>query len=465
MLRQTITCVALASGLLLAGCHHKVQNPMANIDSKQPDKTLYDRAMESMKHGHDQEARTLLETLINAYPDSEYIARAKLAVGDSWYAEGGSAAWKQAEVEYKDFQTFFPNMPEASEAQMKVATIHYRQMEKPDRDYSEGMRAAEEYKILIQQYPESPLVPAAKQKLREVQEVLADRQYRIAHFYYLRDNIAAAQARLKSLIDSYPLYSGIDEALFELGGLYEREANAMRKQNFNPALKEKLAGQFQQSAIEAYSRIITRYPAMDRANDARRRLQALNAPVPTPTAEAMAANKAEEQSRGSIGITKKAMGNFKKHPNVARATGVGEPNLKDEEITSAAKMVQDLNTQIVQATLSTQKLSLESATAGSGTAPGPNQPAPGSGNSTSTTGGAATTSGANPPSGSDSAGSAPSGDGTQPPTAPAQVNEVKSSTDATSDNSQATPSNSSESKQDSSSKKKGKKGLRKIIPF
>jgi outer membrane protein assembly factor BamD len=460
MLRQTITCVALAGGLLLAGCHHKVQNPMANIDSKQPDKTLYDRAMESMKHGHSQEARTLLETLINAYPDSEYIARAKLAVGDSWYNEGGNAAWKQAEVEYIDFQTFFPNMPEASEAQLKVATMHYRQMEKPDRDYAEGTRAAEEYKNLIQKYPESPLVPVAKQKLREVQEVLADRQFRIAHFYYLRDNIAAAQARLKSLIDSYPLYSGVDEALFELGGLYERETLAMRKQTLGAAVKEKLAGQFQQSAIDAYSRIITRYPAMGRANDARRRLQALNAPVPTPTAEAMAASKAEEQSRGSIGMTKKAMGNFKKRPNMARAPGVGEPSMKEEEITSAAKMVEDLNVQLIQAAKSSQKLSIESATAGSGTAPGPNQPAPGSASTSSTA------DSANASPGSDSAGSSPSGDGTQPATAPpAQVNEVKSSTDAAPDTSQATPSNASDSKQDSSSKKKGKKGIRKIIPF
>jgi len=93
MLRQTISCVVLACVLLLAGCHHKVQNPMANIDSKQPDKGLFDRAMESMKKAHYQEARTLLETLINAYPQSEYIARAKLAVGDSWYAEGGSVAF------------------------------------------------------------------------------------------------------------------------------------------------------------------------------------------------------------------------------------------------------------------------------------------------------------------------------------------------------------------------------------
>src|SRR5260370_28269497 len=207
MSRTTITCVALASVLLLAGCHHKVQNPMANIDSKRPDKIVFDRAMDSMKHAHYEEARTVLENLINTYPESEYSARAKLAVGDSYFTEGGTAAWQQAESQYKDFQTFFPNMPEAAEAQLKIATMHYREMEKPDRDYTQAMHAAEEYKALIQQYPDSPLVAEAKQRLREVQEDLAERQYRIAHFYYLRDNLAASQATLQSLIDSYPLYS------------------------------------------------------------------------------------------------------------------------------------------------------------------------------------------------------------------------------------------------------------------
>ncbi|HKF21995.1 MAG TPA: outer membrane protein assembly factor BamD [Candidatus Angelobacter sp.] len=474
MLRETITSVALAGALLLAGCHHKVQNPMANIDSKQPDKTLYDRAMDSMKHGHNQEARSLLETLINAYPDSEYIARAKLAMGDSWYNEGGSAALKQAEVEYKDFQTFFPNMPEAAEAQMKVATIHYKEMEKPDRDYAEAARAAEEYKTLIQQYPESPLVPAAKQKLREVQEILADRQYRIAHFYYLRQNIAASQARLKSLIDSYPLYSGIDEALYELGGLYEREAAALRKQNINAAAREKLAGEYQQKAIECYSQIIKRYPAMDRVGDARHRLQALNAPVPTPTAEALAQSKAEEQSRGSISLRKKAMGNFNRHPNVAMASGVGDPSLSEEDIISAAKIVQDLNLQLLQATQSSQKLAIESAKAGSGPVPGANQPAPGSadasstgtnGSSSTTTNGSSATSSNGTSPASDNAGNSPSSDSTQPAAAPAQINQVNSSSDNSS-GTQSTTSNSSDSKQDSSSsKKKGKKGIRKLIPF
>src|SRR5712671_6761752 len=301
MVRKILVSAVLAGAVLASsGCHHKVQNPLANIDSKQPDKGLFDRAMDSMKRGKYQESRTLLETLINTYPDSEYIARAKLALGDAWYAEGGTAAWGQAEVQYKDFIIFYPTLPEAAEAQLKIASMHYRQMEKPDRDYAEAARAAEEYKALVQQYPDSPLVPQAKQKLREVQEVLAERQFRISHFYYLRDNLAASQARLESLTESYPLYSGIDEALFELGTLYEKEAAGLRKQKIPDAQKEKLVAQYEKKAIDAYSKIITRYPATDRVGDAKRRLQALNAPIPEPTAEALAASKAEESSRDKV---------------------------------------------------------------------------------------------------------------------------------------------------------------------
>ena len=129
--------------------------------------------MDAMKHNRFDVARLSLQTLINTYPDSEYIARAKLAVADSWYAEGGSASLAQAEIEYKDFETFFPNMPEAAEAQLKLANIHYQQMEKADRDPTHAMRAEEEYRQLIMQYPDSKLVPEAKQRLLQVQEVIA----------------------------------------------------------------------------------------------------------------------------------------------------------------------------------------------------------------------------------------------------------------------------------------------------
>lgn len=450
MVRKFCVLSVLACALLLAGCHHKVQNPLANIDSKQPDKGLYDRAIDSMKHGHYEVARTLLETLINTYPDSEYLARAKLAVGDSWYQEGGTAAWQQAEAEYKDFQTFFPNLPEASEAQLKVANIHYRQMEKPDRDFAQAMRAADEYKSLIQTYPDSPLVPEAKQRLREVQEVLAERQYRIANFYFLRQNLAASQARLQSLVDSYPLYSKIDEALYTLGQLYEREAVAMRKQNIPEAQKERLAADFQKHAIESYSRIITRYPAMDRADDAKRRLQALNAPVPTPTAEAMAESKAEEQSRLNVSMMQGMMGNFKKRPMVAKSSRVGEPDLKEEEIVDPAKMVHDLENQLNASGQPNEKVGLETVTGvGKGT-PRANEPPPGTTNANK-----------------------PAEEGAPPPAAPAQVNEVKQQAQQEAESGQTSAATASsdqtakkvDKKKESTSKKKKKKGLGKLNPF
>src|SRR6266446_1028805 len=135
--------------LTVACTNKKSVNPLANVGSKQPDKVLFDRAMDAMKHNRFDVSRMTLQTLINTYPDSEFIARAKLAVADSWYAEGGSTAMQQAEIEYKDFRTFFPNMPEAAEAQLKVANIHYQEMEKADRDFTHAMRAEEEYRSLL----------------------------------------------------------------------------------------------------------------------------------------------------------------------------------------------------------------------------------------------------------------------------------------------------------------------------
>src|SRR5947209_8497896 len=257
MLRRIAVFILLATLAFTVACtNKKVNNPLANVGSKQPDKVLFDRAMDAMKHNRFDVARITLQTLINIYPDSEFIARAKLAVADSWYAEGGSTAMQQAEIEYKDFRTFFPNMPEAAEAQLKVANIHYQEMEKADRDYTHAMRAEEEYRSLIMEYPDSKLVPQAKQRLREVQEVLAQREYTIGRFYYLRLAYPAAIARLKTLVDRYPLFSGADEALYLLGQSYEGEIEVIRKNGrMNEVSKTKMIDQLTKEASEAYGKI------------------------------------------------------------------------------------------------------------------------------------------------------------------------------------------------------------------
>src|SRR6185312_3605239 len=168
-------------------------------------------------------ARLDLQTLLNTYSDSEYGMRAKLAVGDTWMKEGGSAALAQAESEYKDFITFFPNTPEAAEAQMRVGDIYFREMDKPDRDDAKAQGAEREYRLMLQQFPDAPkeLIAQATQRLRDVQEMLATREAEDGDFYAGRENRAAAIAHFKTVEDTYPLYSRMDEVLIALGDQYE----------------------------------------------------------------------------------------------------------------------------------------------------------------------------------------------------------------------------------------------------
>jgi len=305
-------------------------NPLAGVQSKQPDKELYDKAMVAMRKGRYDVARLDLQTLLNTYPESEYRMRAKLSVGDTWFKEGGSAALTQAEAEYEDFITFFPNAPEAAEAKMKVADIYYQQMEKPDRDFTNAQEAEKEYREMINMFPDSTLIPRTKQKLRDVQEVLGEREFQVGSYYESREDFVAAIARLQTVADTYPLYSKSDQVLLGIGDAYAGQAHNVRiAPGLPPAIRERLEIMYQDKAAQAYQKVITRYPMAPHVEDARDRLVAMNRPVPEPTNAAIAESDAEERSRQPLHFTDKTMDLIKHGPTVVEAVHVGEPTLDD----------------------------------------------------------------------------------------------------------------------------------------
>ncbi|PYT14070.1 MAG: hypothetical protein DMG59_18400, partial [Acidobacteria bacterium] len=158
--------VLLAAALVAASCgfhRKKYENPITK-DAQQPDKVLFDKAINDIERGRYEVARLTLNTLINTYDTSEYLAKAKLAVADSWYREGGAHGLAQAEAEYKDFILFYPTMEEAAESQEKICMIHYKQMEKADRDPNNALRAEQECRQLLVQFPNSKFAPIAQQR-------------------------------------------------------------------------------------------------------------------------------------------------------------------------------------------------------------------------------------------------------------------------------------------------------------
>jgi outer membrane protein assembly factor BamD len=294
---------------MLAGCLGKKKAAPVAGTSAEPDKVLFTKAAEDLKHGRYTVGRLDLQTLINTYPDSEYLAKAKLGIADSYYKEGGMAGLKQSIVEYKDFITFFPFLDEAAYAQMQVAMGHYRQMEKPDRDHTEAVEAEAEFQTFLEKYTNSPLLPQAEQHLREVQEVLAEGNFRIASFYYIRDSYRAAGARLLELTNRYPLYSEADRANWMLGQIYEKtEHNDI--------------------AAKYYSRIVKDYPLSPMAGDAKARLAKFGVPVPQPDPAAVARmQKEEEAARNRPGILRRSMGVLKTGPDVSMSAHGGAPTM------------------------------------------------------------------------------------------------------------------------------------------
>lgn len=290
----------------------KVDKSTASTNTVEPDKQLYDKAMEDIKHGRHETGRLALQTLINTYPDSEYLAKAKLAIADSYFKEGGTANTTQAINGYKDFIVFFPFLPEAAYAQMQVAMANYNEMAKADRDNQHSLDAESEFQTFLQKYPKDPLAPQAQQHLREVQEVLAEGQYRIAYYYYLKGDRRAAAGRLIPLVRRYPLYSKSDTALWMLGDIYEKSE------------RKDIAGMY-------YGQIVKNYPLSAKAEDARGKLKAFGMPVPQPDPKAVEWEQAEQNTpRPKESLVHKPMALVHSGPDVRMAAAHGLPNLQPE---------------------------------------------------------------------------------------------------------------------------------------
>ena len=320
----------------------KKANPLLGEDAKLPDKQLFDKATEATKHGHYDVARLDLQTLLNTYPDSQYQMQAKLAIADSWYREGGTAALTQAESEYADFRVFFPNAPEAAEAQMRIGDIYFRQMDKPDRDYAKAVHAEEEYRRMLTDYPDSTLVPAAQQRLREVQEALATREAGVAAYYATRNNWPATIARYKTVVDTYPQYSHMDDVLIGLGDAYAAEAKYVRTLNLPEAPKSRLLQTYDGQAAAAYRQVVLEHSASAHVDDAKDRLAAMNLPIPTPTPEQVAASAALENSRAQYRLKDRATLLFMHQPDVVTAARIGDPPLVDPKPTLAPQVTKQI---------------------------------------------------------------------------------------------------------------------------
>jgi len=236
-----------------------------------------------VRKGNYDVGRLLFQTIITTYPDSPYLPMSKLAVADSFFLEGSTSALIQAAAAYQDWLTFFPTHPLADRVLLKIGESEMRQIGLPDRDATRAKRAEQRLKALLQQYPNSTLRGEVENRLKQVQDNLGLHNLYIANFYYKQSvdykkgGLKGSQSRYREILDKYPGFSFMDEALFKLAVTYLLEEET-----------DQAARYFQQ--------IVRDYPNSEYVEKSKEQLELIGATIPQPNPDRMKVLPAEDIS-------------------------------------------------------------------------------------------------------------------------------------------------------------------------
>ena len=247
------------------------------------DRELFVVATREVRKNNYDVGRLLFQTIITTYPDSPYLPMAKLAVADSFYLEGTTSALIQAAAGYQEWLTFFPTHPLSDRVLLKVAESEMRQIGLPTRDVTRAKRAEQRLRALLQQHPNSILRPEAENRLAQVQDNIGLHNLNIADYYYKlsveqqKGGLKGAQSRYREILDKFPNFSFMDEALFRLAVTYQIEEET-----------DQAARYFQQ--------LVRDYPNSDYVKKSKEQLQLIGAAIPEPNPERMKVLPAEKVS-------------------------------------------------------------------------------------------------------------------------------------------------------------------------
>jgi beta-lactamase regulating signal transducer with metallopeptidase domain len=178
--------------------------------------TLYKRGLALLEKREFNEARLAFQALLSGYPESPFAAWAYLAIGESFYNEGGTENLLLAEEHYRDFVVFFPTNPKTVDAWMKILSIDMQRMRTRGFDKEAILRADAEIDTFLKRFPKSAYTAAVRRYREEVSRELA--RLRLTKITgYVADPMAnAIEGVMVILFD--------DESNEKLGAVYSNDS-------------------------------------------------------------------------------------------------------------------------------------------------------------------------------------------------------------------------------------------------
>ena len=239
-MKKQLLAWSITSLVFLGGCSTTEEDKIAQVKLQGPEAS-YQEAKNAMKNGNFNGAAEMLSALDSRYPFGALSLQIQLDLIYSYYKAGDSAQTlatidrfirlnpNHKDVDYAYYMRGLTNMESESNLFQDLLNI-----DRSDRDPSQSKEAFNDFRRLIDKFPDSKYAKDAKQRMVFIKDRLAKYEVAIARFYMRREAYVAAANRGQYVIEYYSDTAQVQPALeimvaaYEQLGLDELKNNAIK---------------------------------------------------------------------------------------------------------------------------------------------------------------------------------------------------------------------------------------------
>lgn len=243
--------LALAVALLSGGCASSSKpDKLTEELLSTPKEALFEKGKALVEKKKWETGRKYLSFVFETYPNDPLGREALLLLADSYFKQGGTTGYTEARFRYRDYLNRYPGAPRRDYARYQFAVCYDREHERPDRDQTSTREALEQYRALIREFPDTGYSGGARERIRQLVDLLAEHEFSVGFFYLRKGAVPAALARFTELEQRFPEYRGRDKLFFYSARALERLGRA-------------------EEASRYYAQLIEKYPESEWAKKAR----------------------------------------------------------------------------------------------------------------------------------------------------------------------------------------------------
>src|SRR5215470_11519405 len=222
-----LLAAGLATAALVPGCASaakgaKKPDKLTQELLTQPKEVLFEKGKALLEKKKYEDARKYLNHVFETYPNEPMGREALLLVADSYFKQNNTTGYTEARYRYRDYLNRYPGAPQRDYARYQFALCYDKEHERPDRDQTATREAIEQYRTLIREFPTSGYAGAARERIRQLTDLLAEHDFMIGYFYLRKGSTAAALSRFNSMEQNFPDYGAKDKLYYYQGIALDR---------------------------------------------------------------------------------------------------------------------------------------------------------------------------------------------------------------------------------------------------